>query len=71
MQIAALIAVYILIVLIDIPSLIPKTSGSKSKVITYCFILIIAFTISLLLLIKKAPTSPSKIIEAIVKDIMG
>lgn len=65
-MVAALIGVFCIVVLIDLPGLL-KTNQRKKSVILYLFLISMGFIISLLQVIDKTPVSPSIIIEKIVK----
>jgi NADH:ubiquinone oxidoreductase subunit H len=71
MKIFAIMALFLLLMLVDLPKIIKKTSGKLKYLIVYGFIITLGFTISLLQAIEKAPTSPAKTIEFIVKAIIG
>jgi hypothetical protein len=71
MKVIGLIGLFIIITLIDMPAIIKKTEGRWKFLIIYGFIIITGFTISLLQIIKKAPISPSQIIEGIIKGFIG
>ncbi len=71
MKIFGIIAIFIMLIMIDIPTIIKKTSGKLKYLIVYSFIITIGFTISVLQAIEKTPTSPSKAIEFIIKGIIG
>lgn len=71
MVVLGMIAAFITIALIDIPSIVKKSKHRVKYIGFYAFILVIGFTISLLQVIDKAPVSPAKVIESIIKRIMG
>jgi NADH:ubiquinone oxidoreductase subunit H len=71
MVVLGIIAAFIIIALIDIPSIVNKSKNRLKYIVFYAFILAIGFTISLLQVINKAPASPSKVIESIIKGITG
>lgn len=68
-MIIGLIAAFCIVLLIDIPGLL-KTNNRIKTTIVYIFLIAAGFTISLLLVTDKAPVSPAKIIENIVKFIL-
>ncbi|OPJ55382.1 hypothetical protein [Alkalithermobacter paradoxus] len=69
-MVIGLVVAYLVIILIDISDLLK--SKEKMKVISIYFsLVIIGFTISYLQIIGKAPTSPSILIENMVRSIMG
>lgn len=68
-MIIGVIAAFAIIILIDRPVL-NKTNKKIKTSIVYFSILTIAFILSLLQVIGKPPTSPSVVIEEIVKSIM-
>ncbi len=70
MMVFGLIIAFGIIILIDLPAL-SKTKNRTRTLIVSIFLIATGFTISLLLVIGKRPTSPSEIIEKIVKSIMG
>ncbi len=63
--------VFILIAAIDIPSVMKKKTGKVKYLVLIGLIVIIGFTVSLLQIGGKAPISPSKIIEYLVKVVLG
>lgn len=67
-MVIGLIAIFVIIILIDIPGIL-KTNKKIKTMVIYFFLMAAGFVISLLLIIDKAPTSPSKIIERIVKSV--
>lgn len=69
-MIVGLIIGYCVIISIDLPILM-KTNNKKKTLIVYTFILLSAFILSILLIIDKAPISPTIIIENIIKQIIG
>lgn len=71
MKIFGLIAIFLIIVVIDIPYIAKKITGKHRCFAAYGFILITGFIISILQVIERAPVSPSKVIQTIVKGIMG
>lgn len=71
MVILGIIAAFITITLIDIPSIVKKSKHRVKYIGLYAFILVIGFTISLLQVIDKAPASPANVIESIIKGIIG
>lgn len=70
MVIISVIAAFCIIILMD-RSVLNKTDNKIKTSIIYYSILIVAFIISLLQVIGKAPTSPSYVIEEVVKSIIG
>lgn len=71
MKIFGLVAIFLIVAVIDIPYIAKKTTGKLKCFAAYGFILITGFSISLLQVIEHAPVSPSKVIQTIVKGIMG
>lgn len=69
-KIVGVIAGFLIIILLDIPTLL-KTNQRKKTAIIYFVLISVGFTISLLLVLDKAPTSPSILIEDIIKNISG
>ncbi len=65
-----LILAFIIIVLIDLRELL-KTDHRIKTMLIYFFLLSVGFTISLLQIIDRAPTSPTVIIEKVVNSILG
>ena len=65
-----LILAFIVIVLIDLRELL-KTDHRIKTMLIYFFLLSVGFTISLLQIIDRAPTSPTVIIEKVVNSILG
>ncbi|MCG8515406.1 MAG: hypothetical protein MI740_14805 [Halanaerobiales bacterium] len=65
-----LILAFIMIVLIDLRELL-KTDHRIKTMLIYFFLLSVGFTISLLQIIDRAPTSPTVIIEKVVNSILG
>ena len=65
-----LILVFITIVLIDLRGLL-KTDHRIKTMLIYFFLLSVGFTISLLQIIDRAPTSPTVVIEKIVNSFLG
>lgn len=63
-----LIVAYILMLLVDFPSLF-KEKGRKKIFMVYLSLVTIGFTISLLQIIDKAPPSPAIYIEKVVRSI--
>jgi hypothetical protein len=68
-MVIGLIAVFCIVILIDMPGLL-KTNHRIKGMIIYFFLLTTGFTISLLQMMDKAPISPSKIIENMIKFII-
>jgi len=69
-MLVGLMAIYLLILLIDLAALIENRSKIKTLA-AYCILMVIGFTISLLQIIDKAPPSPILIIEKAVKIVSG
>jgi hypothetical protein len=69
MMVAGLIALFSIIVLIDITALRPAGSNTKA-VMLYIIILTSGFVISLLMALDRAPVSPTVIIEKAVRMII-
>lgn len=69
-RVAGVIAAFLSIILLDIPTLL-KTNKRKKTAIIYFALILVGFTISFLLVLDKAPTSPSVLIEDIIKNISG
>lgn len=70
MMVVGLIFAFVILVLIDLPTLL-KANHRMKTIIVYTVLMITGFTISLLLVIGKKPVSPSQIIEKIVKGLIG
>ncbi len=70
MKVIAVIATFVVISMIDIPDLIKEKNDRIKRISLYSFFFIAGLTISILLVVEKAPISPSVIIEMIVKNIM-
>ena len=68
-MVIGLVVIFIVVFLIDYSSLL-NTNKNKKMLITYAFLMILGFTISLLQIIDKAPPSPAIIIESIVNSII-
>jgi hypothetical protein len=68
-MIIGLIAIFSVIGFIDLPGLL-KTNQRVKTMIVYFFLLAAGLTISILQLLEKAPVSPAKIIEKMVKFIV-
>lgn len=64
-----LIAIFSIIVLIDLHGLL-KADQKVKTIIVYSFLIITGFTISFLQLIDRMPVSPAVIIENIVKSVI-
>lgn len=71
MVILGVIAIFVTITLIDMPSIVKKSKHRVKYAVFYAFILVIGFTISLMQVMDKAPASPAKVIETIIKGIIG
>ncbi len=71
MDILGIIATFIIITLVDIPSIIKKSKHRVKYIGFYAFIIGIGLTISLIQVMDKAPASPTKVIESIIKGILG
>lgn len=71
MKVLGLTLIFVLIAIINITSIIKKTTEKVKYIVTYVFILAMSFIVSLLQVVEKSPTSPSKVIETIVKGIIG
>ncbi|WP_028308812.1 hypothetical protein [Desulfitibacter alkalitolerans] len=69
-MIIGLIAIFSVIVFIDLPGLLKKTNQRAKTMIVYFFLLAAGLTISIMQLLEKAPVSPAKIIEKMVKLII-
>ncbi|WHH61156.1 hypothetical protein [Petroclostridium sp. X23] len=69
MLVIGTIAVFLIIILIDIGVLL-KTNHKIKTMIVYFSLILVGFTISILQVVDKAPQSPSIIIEKIVKLII-
>lgn len=57
--------------LVDLPLLLQKTNKRRKTWIIYAALMSAAYLIALLLVIDKAPLSPSVIIEKVVKMVLG
>lgn len=68
-MIIVLIAIFGVVVLIDLPGLL-KTNQRANTMIVYFFLLSAGLTISILQLLDKAPVSPAKVIEKMVKFVV-
>jgi len=68
-MIIGLIAIFGVVVLIDLPGLL-KTNQRAKTMIVYFFLLSAGLTISILQLLDKAPVSPAKVIEKMVKFVV-
>ena len=68
-MIIGLIAIFGVVVLIDLPGLL-KTNQRAKTMIVYFFLLAAGLTISILQILGKAPVSPAKIIEKMVKFVV-
>ncbi len=64
-----LIVAFIVVAIIDSRTIINKKLESKTLFI-YSFLLVVGFTINLLVVIDKAPTSPAVLIESLIKLIL-
>ncbi|KNY25600.1 hypothetical protein [Pseudobacteroides cellulosolvens] len=71
MDILGVIVMFGTIALIDIPSIVKKSKHRVKYVGFYAFIIGIGFAISLLQVSGKAPASPAKVIESVIKGIIG
>ncbi|KGG81251.1 hypothetical protein [Caloranaerobacter azorensis] len=67
-MIFGLIIIYILILIFDIPVIL-KTNNRRKTIIIYSVLLGVSFIISILLMLEKMPTTPSIVIEQIVKTV--
>lgn len=70
MRVAGVITAFLFIFLLDIP-ILSKTNHKRKTIWVYSILMLMGFTLSILLAIDKAPTSPSIIIEKIVKTVLG
>ena len=69
-MIIGLIAIFSVIVFIDLPGLLKKTNQRAKTMIVYFFLWAAGLTISIMQLLEKVPVSPAKIIEKMVKLII-
>ncbi|WP_069650312.1 hypothetical protein [Caloranaerobacter ferrireducens] len=67
-MVIGLITIYILIVVFDIP-VISRTNKKKKTIIVYSILLGLSFIVSILLMFEKMPTTPSIVIENLVKSV--
>ena len=70
MKIFGLIVAFLMIALLDIPYLSNQKNNKFKYILTYAFIIVIGFIMSLLQIIKKVPPSPNKIIESLIKSFL-
>ncbi|MCX7747837.1 MAG: hypothetical protein N2645_13255 [Clostridia bacterium] len=71
MKVIGLVAAFMVIACIDVPSLLKKQDSKVKYLTVYGFIIISGFVISLLQVMNKPPVSPAKVIESIIKGITG
>lgn len=67
-MVIGLITIYILIAAFDVPVIL-KTNKKKKTIIVYSILLGLSFIVSILLMLDKIHTTPSIVIESLVKSV--
>jgi hypothetical protein len=70
-MVIGLVVIFILIVIFDLKDILKKSKDIKKYILIYFVIIMLGLTLSILQIIDKPPVSPSKVIESVIKTVVG